>query len=164
MSPYSIPVFGALAWIDVVLLGWFALMLVSVAYIAWDVFRNTPENTVIKWAWMLVTLYMGPFAVALYVLADKEPRPGEHEQFVAPMWKQALGSTLHCIAGDATGVIIAATVTALLGMPMWFDMSAEYVLGFISGLFIFQALFMKDMFGGSYNTALKRSFSPSGSL
>ncbi len=48
MSPYAIPVFGALAWIDVVLLGWFALMLVSVAYIAWDVFRNTPENTVIK--------------------------------------------------------------------------------------------------------------------
>jgi uncharacterized membrane protein YczE len=66
-------------------------MLVAVAYIAWDVFRNTPKNTVIKWAWVLVTLYMGPFAVALYVLADKEPRPGEHEQFISPMWKQALG-------------------------------------------------------------------------
>ncbi len=160
MSPYSMPIFGALAWIDVVLLGWFTLMIVSVAYIAWDVFTKTPENTVIKWAWVLTSLYMGPIALALYILADKEPRPGEHERFIAPMWKQALGSTLHCVAGDATGVIIAATVTGLLGLPMWFDMTAEYLLGFALGFFIFQALFMKDMFGGSYLTALKRSFMP----
>jgi hypothetical protein len=76
------------------------------------------------------------------------------------MWKQALGSTLHCVAGDATGVIIAATITGLLGLPMWFDMTAEYLLGFAFGFFIFQALFMKDMFGGSYLTALRRSFLP----
>ena len=103
---------------------------------------------------------MGPVALTLYVLADKEPRPGEHEAFIRPMWKQALGSTLHCVAGDATGVIIAATITGLLGLPMWFDMTAEYLLGFGFGFFIFQALFMRDMFGGSYATALKRSFMP----
>lgn len=147
MSPYSVPVFGALAWIDVVLLGWFALVALSVVYVAYDVFTKTPENTVIKWAWVLTTLYMGPVAVAFYILADKEPRPSEHERFIQPMWKQALGSTLHCVAGDATGVIIAATVTGLLGLPMWFDIAAEYVLGFVFGLFIFQALFMKDMRG-----------------
>lgn len=160
MSPYEVPVFGALAWIDVVLLVWFALAGLSVLYIAWDVFTNTPENTVIKWAWVLITFYMGPVAVLLYILGDKEPRPGEHERFIAPMWKQALGSTLHCIAGDATGVIIAATVTGLLGLPMWLDMMSEYLLGFVSGLLIFQALFMRDMFGGSYRTAVKRSFIP----
>ena len=107
MSPYSAPLFGPLAWIDVVLLGWFALTIVSVAVIAWDVFTKTPENRVIKWAWVLTSLYMGPVALALYVLADKEPRSGEHERFIAPMWKQALGSTLHCVAGDATGVRVA---------------------------------------------------------
>jgi len=160
MSPYSVPVFDRLARIDVVLLGWFALTIVSVAIIAWDVSHNTPENTVIKWAWVLTSLYMGPVGLALYVLADKEPKPGTHEEFIKPMWKQALGSTLHCVAGDATGVIIAATVTGLLGLPMWFDMTAEYVLGFAFGFFIFQALFMRDMFGGSYTTALRRSFLP----
>jgi hypothetical protein len=36
----------------------------------------------------------------LYVLADKEPRPGEHEQFTAPLWKQGIGSTIHCVAGE----------------------------------------------------------------
>jgi uncharacterized protein DUF4396 len=160
MSPYSIPLLGRLAWIDVILLGWFALVLVSVVYVAWDAFHYLPEPNVIKWAWVLTTLYLGPVAAIFYVLVDKEPRPGEHEAFVAPMWKQAFGSTLHCVAGDATGVIFAATVTGLLGLPMWFDMTAEYILGFAFGLFIFQALFMKDMMGGSYIGALQMSFIP----
>ncbi len=160
MSPYSVPILGPLAWIDAILLGWFALAAISVIWIAWDVFRNTPENRVIKWAWVLTGLYMGPIALVLYVLADKEPRPGEHERFIAPMWKQSIGSTLHCVAGDATGVIIAATITGLLGLPMWIDMTLEYIVAFILGLFIFQALFMRDMFGGSYGLALRRSILP----
>ncbi|MFT4036812.1 MAG: DUF4396 domain-containing protein [Thermomicrobiales bacterium] len=68
--------------------------------------------------------------------------------------------TLHCVAGDATGVIIAATITGLLGLPMWIDMTLEYIVAFILGLFIFQALFMRDMFGGSYGLALRRSILP----
>ena len=76
------------------------------------------------------------------------------------MWKQALGSTLHCVAGDATGVIFAATITGLLGLPMWFDMTAEYVLGFGFGLFIFQSLFMKDIMGVTYRTALRAIVHP----
>jgi hypothetical protein len=43
---------------------------------------------------------------------------------------------------------------------MWFDMPAEYVFGFAFGLFIFQSLFMKDIMGVSYGTALKQSFLP----
>ena len=161
MSPFTLPVLGPLPWIDVVLIGWFVLTAVSVIYVAWDNFaRGNPENVVIKWAWVLTALYTGPVALVFYILADKEPRPGEHEQFIQPMWKQVLGSTLHCVAGDATGIIIAATITGLLGLPMWFDMLAEYVFGFGFGLFIFQALFMKDMFGGSYRTAVRRSFMP----
>jgi manganese oxidase len=160
VSPYSLPILGRLAWIDVVLLGWFLLVLVSVVYVANDAFKRLPEPTVIKWAWVLTTLYLGPIAAIFYVLADKEPRPGEHERFVAPMWKQTLGSTLHCVAGDATGVIFAATITGLLGLPMWFDISAEYVFGFGFGLFIFQSLFMKDIMGVTYLTALKQSFIP----
>ena len=42
----------------------------STAYVAWDnfVFGN-PEEPVMKWGWVLITSYMGPIAVALYVLA-----------------------------------------------------------------------------------------------
>jgi hypothetical protein len=96
----------------------------------------------------------------LYVLSDKEPRPGEHEMFIRPLWKQGIGSTVHCVAGDATGIILAAAITALLGLPMWIDLIIEYLAGFAFGLFIFQALFMKDMLGASYGEALRRSFMP----
>ncbi len=160
MSPYALPLLGRLAWIDIIILGWFVLVLASVSYVAEDAFRKLPEPGVIKWAWVLTTLYLGPVGAAFYILTDKEPRPGEHERFVAPMWKQALGSTLHCVAGDATGVIIAATITGLLGLPMWVDMSVEYIFGFAFGLFIFQALFMKDVMGASYTTALRQTVLP----
>lgn len=159
MTDFSLPGLGPLAWIDVVLLGWFALTALSVLYVAYDTFHN-PEANVMKWGWLLVTLYMGPLAVGLYILADKEPQPGGHEEFIKPLWRQGIGSTIHCVAGDATGIILAATITALLGFPMWIDLIAEYVFGFAFGLLIFQALFMKDMFGGSYWRAVRHSFMP----
>jgi hypothetical protein len=140
---------------------WFALAALSTAYVAWDNFAaGNPEETVMKWGWVLITVYMGPIALALYVLADKEPRPGEHETFIRPLWKQGIGSTVHCIAGDATGIVTAAVLTAALGLPMWVDLIVEYVAGFAFGLFIFQALFMKDMMGGSYRAALRGAFLP----
>ena len=146
---------------DEIVYAWFALAALSVAYVVWDSFvRRNPEATVMKWGWVLITLYMGPVALALYVLTDKEPEPGAHEEFVKPLWKQGIGSTVHCIAGDATGIITAAVIVAVLGLPMWLDLIIEYTAGFGFGLFIFQALFMKDMAGGRYGTAVYRSFIP----
>jgi len=37
---------------------------------------------------------------------------------------------------------------------MWGDTIVEYVFGFAFGLFIFQALFMRDMLGGGYGRAV----------
>jgi manganese oxidase len=159
VTDFRLPVLGPLAWIDLVLIGWFGLVAVSTVYVAYDVRRN-PDFPVMKWGWILVSLYMGPVALGLYVLSDKEPRAGEHERFIRPLWKQAVGSTIHCVAGDATGIILAATITALLGFPMWIDLIVEYVAGFLFGLLIFQALFMKNMMGGSYLDALRMSFIP----
>jgi hypothetical protein len=148
------------ALVDVVLVVWFVLVALSTAYVAYDAFTKNPEMTVMKWGWVLVTLYTGPVGLAFYVLSCKEPAPGTHEEFIKPLWKQSLGSTIHCVAGDATGVIIAATATAILGFPMGIDIAVEYFFGFLFGLTIFQALFMRDMLGGSYLGALKASFMP----
>lgn len=158
MTNLELPLLGRLATIDLVVLAWFTLVAVSVVYIARDTWRN-PEMPVMRWGWILVTLYMGPIAVALYIFSDKEPRPGTHEEYIKPLWRQGIGSTIHCVAGDATGVIIAATVTALLGFPMWADMTAEYILGFAFGLFIFQSLFMRTMYG-SYWRSVRGTFLP----
>ncbi|WP_192258100.1 DUF4396 domain-containing protein [Mesorhizobium silamurunense] len=146
--------------IDYFLVAWFALAAVSTLYVGFDQYRNNPEPVVMKWGFILVTLYMGPLGLLLYVLSDKEPRPGEHEAFTSPLWKQGVGSTIHCVAGDATGIILAAVVTATLGLPMWLDLIVEYLAGFAFGLFIFQSLFMKSMMGGSYWQNVKKSFLP----
>ncbi len=145
---------------DNYLIAWFVLAVLSTAYVAFDQFRNNPEPTVMRWGFILVTLYMGPFGLLLYVLADKEPRPGEHEKFISPLWKQGVGSTIHCVAGDATGIILAAVITAVLGLPMWLDLIVEYLAGFSFGLFIFQSLFMKEMMGGTYWANVRKSFLP----
>src|SRR5437667_254563 len=146
--------------IDYLLIVWFVLAALSTVYVAWDQFRNNPEPVVMKWGFILVTLYMGPIGLLLYVLADKEPQPGTHEQFTSPLWKQGVGSTIHCVAGDATGIILAAVITASLGLPMWLDLIVEYIAGFSFGLFIFQSLFMKSMMGGTYWENVRKSFMP----
>lgn len=142
------------------MLAWLALALASTAYVAWDQFRGNPEPAVMKWGFVLTTLYMGPIGLLIYVLADKEPRPGTHREFVSPLWKQGLGSTIHCVAGDATGIILAAAATAALGLPMGVDLVVEYIAGFTFGLLIFQSLFMKAMMGGSYFDNVRRTFVP----
>ena len=143
---------------DIILWIWFALTAASVLYVAWDLFTRTPEMPVMKWGWLLVTLYTGIVGFVVYWLSCREPAPGSHEKFVAPLWKQSVGSTIHCLAGDATGIIAAAIVTSFFGLPMWFDSLIEYVVGFAFGLLVFQALFMKDMLGGSYLEAVKATW------
>jgi hypothetical protein len=144
--------------IDTVLWVWFALTALSVVYVAWDLIVRTPEMKVMKWGWVLVTLYTGPVALVVYWFSCREPAPGTHEKFIAPLWKQSVGSLIHCMAGDATGIIVAAAITSLLGLPMGLDAVIEYVAGFTFGLLIFQALFMKDMLGGSYWQAAKSTW------
>ena len=146
--------------IDIFVYAWLAIAVLSAAYVAWDQFRGNPEPAVMKWGFVLVTLYMGPIGLMLYVMADKEPAPGGHEVFVKPLWKQGVGSTVHCVAGDATGILAAAVVTAVVGLPMWADTIVEYTAGFLFGLLIFQALFMRKMMGGTYLENVRRSFLP----
>jgi len=145
---------------DIFVIIWLFLAIASALYVGIDQFRNNPEPVVMKWGFILVTLYMGPIGLLLYVMADKEPSPGTHEVFTRPLWKQGVGSTIHCVAGDATGIILAAVITALLGLPMWLDIIVEYLAGFAFGLFIFQALFMQRIMGGSYLQNVRKSFLP----
>lgn len=77
------------------------------------------------------------------------------EPSAPPLWVQSVESTIHCVAGDATGILVAAVVTIWLGLPMSLEVVVEYVAGFAVGLFVFQALCMKPGFDGSYWRAVK---------
>jgi hypothetical protein len=138
---------------------WFILTALSVAFVAVDI-RSTPESKVLKWGFILLTLYTGPFGAFLYVLGCREPLPGLHEKYVDVTWRQVLGSTMHCVAGDGVGILFGAVIGGALSLAMSADIALEYVLGFGFGWTIFQALFMKDSAGGSYPKALQNTFIP----
>jgi len=123
--------------IDYFLLVCSFLAALSTSYVAWDQFRNNPEPNVMRAGFVLVTLYMGPIGLLLYVLADKEPHPGTHETFVHPLWKQGVGSTIHCVAGRRDGNHPGGSDYALLGLPMGIDLIIEYLAGFPSGFLFF---------------------------
>ena len=145
--------------LDGVMLLWFLLTAAAVLFVAIDI-RSTPESPVLKWGFILLTAYSGPFGAFLYILGCREPLPGLHEQYVAARWRQVLGSTMHCVAGDGIGILAGATIASVLTLPHLADIALEYVLGFGFGWTIFQALFMRDMAGGSYSRSLTSTFIP----
>jgi len=145
--------------LESVMMLWFVLTAMSVLYVAIDI-RHTPEHPVLKWAFVLLTLYSGPIGALLYVFGCRKRTPEDHARFVAARWRQVLGSTMHCVAGDGVGILAGAVIGALVSLPLLGEVVLEYVLGFGFGWTIFQALFMKDMAGGSYGRSLESTFIP----
>jgi hypothetical protein len=142
-----------------VMLLWFALAAASVLFVAVDI-RATPESPVMKWGFVLVTAFIGVIGAFLYVLGCREPLPGTHERYVAAQWRQALGSTMHCAAGDGIGILAGAVLASTFHAAGPAEILLEYLLGFGFGWMVFQALFMRDMVGGSYRRSLASTFMP----
>jgi hypothetical protein len=51
------------------------------------------------------------------VLGCREPLPGLHERSTSVRWRQALGSTMHCVAGDGIGILAGAVIGAVVALP-----------------------------------------------
>ncbi|MGA7613575.1 MAG: DUF4396 domain-containing protein [Thermoanaerobaculia bacterium] len=141
------------------MLVWFVLTALSVVFVGVDI-RSTPAHPVLKWAFVILALFAGPVAALLYIVGCREPLTGTHEAFVAARWRQVLGSTMHCAAGDGLGIIAGAAVAAHWRLAPGADLSLEYGLGFGFGWLIFQAFAMREMAGGSYLRSLRQTFLP----
>jgi hypothetical protein len=141
---------------DGVLLLWFILTGLSLIFVIWDSVSRTPVSWVQKLAWILVTAYTGPVGLLLYVLACRSPGPGLHDAFTRRLWKQAVNSEMHCLAGDATGIILAAFAVSYLGLPNGIDLILEYLSAFAVGLLVFQAMMMNVMYG-DYAIAVRKT-------
>lgn len=142
-----------------VMLLWFVLAGLSVVLVAIDI-RTTPAHPVMKWGFILLVAYTGVFGLVLYILGCREPLRGTHERFVAKRWRQVLGSTMHCVAGDGVGILAGAVISSVIALTGPVEIALEYLLGFAFGWTIFQALFMRDMAGGNYLRSLKMTFLP----
>jgi hypothetical protein len=139
---------------------WWLLTIPSFLFVTIDIFITTPEATVMKWAFVILTAFTGPVGAFFYVLGCREPIRGTHEQYVNVRWRQVLGSTMHCAAGDGIGIIVGAAIGAALTLAFWPDFLLEYALGFSFGWAFFQAFAMRDMAGGDYLKSLKMTFLP----
>lgn len=137
---------------------WYILTALSLIILIYDLTRNTPAQWVMKLAWILIVAYTGPVGLTLYLLSCRQPLSGNHDKFIRPHWKQAVGSMLHCVAGDATGIILSAAIVFHFGLPNGVDLIIEYASAFVVGLLIFQAVFMLGMFGGNYLKAVRKTF------
>ena len=146
-------------FIDGVVSTWFVMTGLSLAFVAIDIPR-TPESVVLKWAFVILVAFTGPLGAMLYVLGCREPLKGTHAQYVSATWRQVLGSTMHCAAGDGIGIVAGAAVGAFLSLGRLGDFGLEYVLGFGFGWMFFQAFAMRDMVGGSYLHSLRETFVP----
>jgi hypothetical protein len=146
------------AMLDGAMLVWFALTIASVVFVVWDSVVNGVTSWVQRIAWILVTTYTGPVGLFFYLLACRRPLPGTHDAFTTATWKQALNSEMHCLAGDATGIVVAASILPVFGLSNGWDATVEYLAAFVSGLFIFQALMMVGMYDGNYWKAVRKTF------
>ena len=143
--------------LDGAILLWFLLTGASLAFVIWASITNGVTSWVQRLAWILVTAYTGPVGAFFYVLGCRRPFPGGHDQYTNVPWKQGLNSEMHCLAGDATGIIIAASIVPVFGLSNGWDITIEYLAGFVSGLLIFQALMMLDMYQGNYLLAVRKT-------
>src|ERR1700747_2792032 len=110
--------------LDGVMLLWFVLTAAALLFVAIDI-RTTPESPVLKWGFVLLTAYTGVVGAFLYVLGCREPLPALHERYVAARWRQTLGSTMHCVAGDGVGSLPAPRSRACSGSPAWLRLSSN---------------------------------------
>lgn len=139
---------------------WWILTVPAFLFVTVDIWRTTPEANVLRWAFMILTAFTGPIGAFFYVLGCREPLQGMHERYVATRWRQVLGSTMHCAAGDGIGIIVGAAIGAGLSLAFAPDFILEYALGFGFGWAYFQAFAMRDMAGGSYVDSLQMTFIP----
>ncbi len=138
---------------------WWGVSFVSVVVLLVD-WPHAPIDVTMHVGFLLITLFMGPVGVVLYLLTACEPLPGMHRAYIAARWKQVVGSTFHCVAGDSVGIVGAAVMASVVRVTMVWGILIEYAAGFLVGWLIFQSLFMKDMVGGAYGKAVRAMFFP----
>ncbi|MGE3954549.1 MAG: DUF4396 domain-containing protein [Parachlamydiales bacterium] len=147
-----------MAFINGFLLCWYALTALSLLYLIYDQITNTPSHWVMSLAWALVILYTGPLGLFFYFVSCRQPFPGSHDKFIHAHWKQAFGSEIHCVAGDATAIIITAAVLHYFELPNGIEAIIEYCAAYLFGLLIFQALFMLTLFHNYWEAVRKTVF------
>ena len=93
---------------DYFLVGWFVLAALSTAYVACDQYREQSRARRDEVGLHPRHALHGSDRPAALRHGRQGAAAGRARGVRRPLWKQGVGSTIHCVAGDATGIILAA--------------------------------------------------------
>jgi len=77
---------------------WLTLTGLSFNFVVFEI-PNTPEDPIVKWAFIILVVFVAPLEAFLYLLGCRKPLKIPRETYVAAPWRQVLGPTMHCAAG-----------------------------------------------------------------
>lgn len=136
-------------------LTWFISGFLLALWVIYDVlYVNTAVSKPLKVGWPIILLFFSVLGLLLYLYTCRVPRTAYlaaeekkkvHHEYVSTTFDAVTGSVVHCVAGDALGIVIAMSASRYLGLGLWWEISAEYILGFVLGWLLFQYPAMKSM-------------------
>ncbi len=146
------------AWLGPLAVAWLILSFLSTGVILVDlVVSKRPLMAVMRWAWPITALYMGPVAIWAYWTMDRTvgsmasgmPHAAQHgkgtpqEAMLAakqeqPFWQNVFKGATHCGTGCTLGDIISEWVIFLAawqfaGRAIWPEYVGDYTLAYLGG-------------------------------
>ncbi|MDT8304727.1 MAG: DUF4396 domain-containing protein [Anaerolineae bacterium] len=160
---------------DMLATAWLLLGVASAIWIALHEAKFLPsQNWLMKLAWPLLALMIGPFGIPFYRLAYNRPliKHGKMLMWDRPLWLQGLVATASAVGfGGLIMVTSGYLVTLfgiplipmqsaafLLGTPMILIMIINYVVAVVVAWLVFQTPMMATMHKKPYREALPLAF------
>jgi hypothetical protein len=160
---------------DMLAAAWVLLGVASAVWIALHEAKFLPyQNWLMKLAWPLLALMIGPFGIPFYRLAYSRPliKHGKMLMWDRPLWLQGLVATASAVGFGGlimvtTGYLVTLfgmplipmhNVAFLLGTPMILVMIINYVVAVVVAWLVFQTPMMATMHQKPYREALPMAF------
>lgn len=160
--------------IDMLAAAWVMLGIASAVWILFHQVRYLPgQSWVMRLAWPLLALMLGPFGLLVYYLAHRWPViPGKAMlMWDRPLWAQGMVATASAVGLGASLMIVTGYVTTLfglplvpgrsplflLGTPMILVMIVNYVVAVLVSWLLFQTPMLTGYYGRPYREVLPRA-------
>ena len=161
--------------IDFLAVAWVMLGLVSAVWIFVHQARFLPSpNWVMRLAWPLLAMMIGPFGIPFYYLAYNRPVIRQEGMIVwdRPLWLQGLAATVSAVGFGASLMIATGFLTTalgvplipgqtpylfLLGTPMILLMILNYAVAVVVSWLLFQTPMLAMFYGLSYRQTLSKA-------
>lgn len=172
IGPYRLKGSGA-SGLDMLSSVWVALGIASALWIAFHGAKFLPQlSWVMRLAWPLLALMVGPFGIPAYVLAYNKPvmQHGKMTMWDRPLWLQGLVATASAVGFGGALMVATGWLMTLFGLPLvpnhalgplfWLGapmvlvMIANYVVAVLVSWPLYQTPMIAMFHGLSYAKAL----------